>query len=114
MTLTLEQYTSKHNLSIVKEYWTCGEHGDHRRAIVRDNVTNETYYLYFDRSHRKRTLAQQKRVLEIYQSGGIPPMPSQRGWRNVTLDNRRQVERRNKHLEESSMDIHHIEKLTCH
>ena len=101
MTLTLEQYAEKHNYTVLKEYTTYGDNVlNHRRAIVQHNETGEKHYLYFDRSTKRRTLKQQKKALEIYNSGGIPPIPSVRGWRNTTLDNRRRVERNNKRHEE--------------
>ena len=94
MLRNLKNYCEKHNYTLIKEYTTAGDRGSHNRAIVRDNKTGEMYHLYYDRSRRRRSLAQQKKDYETYINGGILPPPKSRGWRNTTLDNRRTKEYR--------------------
>lgn len=107
MTLTLQQYAEKHNLTIVEEYTTLG--GDwssnHQRAIATDNKTGEKYYLYFDRSRKRRSLSRQKKDLELMHQGIPVPYPPSRGWRNTTLDNRRKNAAINRRHEEANVRI---------
>lgn len=99
MTKALQEYCETHNLELIEEYTTLGdERGSHRRAIVRDRETGEKYHLFYDRSRRKKSLAQQKQDYDIYRNGGIPESAKERGWRNTTLDNRRRAERNNQKL----------------
>lgn len=52
----LQEYADRHNLEIIKEYTTLGgDYGSHHRAIARDKATGETFYLYYDRSRKRRT-----------------------------------------------------------
>lgn len=100
----LNKYCTRHNYTLVEYYTTWSDFGTNHRAIVTDNTTHERFYLYYDRSRKRRTLAQQRKDLEFVQRVGMPaPWSKCRGWRNVTLDNRRARERRNKHHEQSSV-----------
>lgn len=96
----LLKYTRKHGYTLVETYVTCGESGNHYRAKVKD-VEGKIYYLYYDRS-KKRTRkicpvcgnTGQQHIYDGF-SCGTYVFFTERGWRNVTLDNLRKKERRN-------------------
>lgn len=84
----LQAYAKKHGLEILEEYTTLGEKRLYYRAKAKHISTGEIHYLYFDSSRKRRSLAQQKRDLELARNGKHVPYPPSRGWRNTTLDNR--------------------------
>lgn len=104
---SLHVYCEKHNYEILETYTTLGGDygGSHQRAIVKDQATGEKYYLYYDRSRKRKSPEQQKSDWEIWTNGGTPTSTKARGWRNTTLDNRRKAQRRNtRHLEQIVQD----------
>jgi hypothetical protein len=103
ITDSLRTYCEKHNYTPIEEYYTLGEErGSHRRAIVQDNKTGEQYYLYFDRSRKRRSLARQKKDYELARSGTPVYPPKSRGWRNTTLDNRNKKKRQDENRKDIS------------
>lgn len=94
----LVKYCKKHNYTILQLYTTNGDEvHNHKRAIV-INKTGERYHLYYDRSRFKLARcancfkpAQEHNMLG---DGCAYNGYKQRGWRNVTLDNRKAKLRR--------------------
>jgi hypothetical protein len=98
----LDAYCARHNLEVVETYDTWGEAGTHFRAIVKDKETGERYYLYYDRSYRRKSPERLRREWEHRAEFDLPPstITKPRGWRNTTLDNRKRAVRQQRRRDE--------------